>query len=273
MSEPPATPEGLIAYTKTLAADNREIWLVSADGTGATKFPTEGSEGQKNWGPSLSFDQKSIAWSMPAGIRVGDVADQTSFDFTHHKTMDYNPAWAPDGSVIALVSTRKGTSGVGPSEVYLRTAQEGADDLTPLTSNDIDDYEPSWDTDSKRLVFTRGLKAAAQLVVIDVATKAEDPLTDNHVAGLDPAWSPDGTRIAFARLVDGHYDLFIWKIDDNSVTPLTTTPDVDEHDPAWSPDSEFLVYTTGGPLHIINVSDGADSALALPGNLGWPSWR
>ena len=73
-------------------------------------------------------------------------------------------------------------------------------------------------------------------------------LTQNGAQGyqnLNPAFSPDGTKVAFVQIAPGQEfgDVFIVGVDGSGLTQVTDTPDLEERDPTWSPDGQFLVYS------------------------------
>lgn len=85
--------------------------------------------------------------------------------------------------------------------------------------------------------------------------------SSGHIS--DAQFSPDGSRIAFARGQNRRTDLFVMRADGTGVTRLTTTPDVDENNPSWSPDARRIAFTRD--VVDANRGDGIAIMAARPG--------
>jgi Ca2+-binding RTX toxin-like protein len=101
---------------------------------------------------------------------------------------DIQPAWGPDGRLIAFSSNRGG----GTYGIYLMT-QLGKD-VQRLTS---DGTQPNWNPDGTKLVFVR----AGDIWVMNADGSHEMQLTHHPAATPDanPNFTPDRTRIVFQR--------------------------------------------------------------------------
>ena len=64
-----------------------------------------------------------------------------------------------------------------------------------------------------------------------------------------PSWSPDGESLAFSSVdVSGNHDLYIYRMDDASLTQLTH--DIyDDRDPEWSPDGMSIVFSSDRTIY------------------------
>ena len=60
---------------------------------------------------------------------------------------------------------------------------------------------------------------------------------------INPAISPDGQTVAFASNRSGYWDIYLLDLGSGGITRLTDTLTYDAS-PAWSPDSQWLVYET-----------------------------
>ncbi|MBN1562453.1 MAG: PD40 domain-containing protein [Anaerolineae bacterium] len=59
----------------------------------------------------------------------------------------------------------------------------------------------------------------------------------------DVSWSPDGGQLVFASNHDGDYDLYLIQLAGGNPTALTNN-DADDHDPAWSPTDNVIVFAS-----------------------------
>lgn len=194
---------------------------------------------------------------------------------TGRAAFDYEPAWSPDGTIIAF---RRVTDPprYESSEIYLAHADGSG--LERLTRNAEAEKNPSWSPDASRIAFERG---GAIWVM-----RADGTHPRRLVPGAgSPSWSPDGRWIAYGRgetiglvrfdgsdrrrLARSEYygDKFgfgepvDWTPDGRvafvagtgSVQTMTTAGTHirqvgDGRQPAWSPDGRFLVVTVFGDV-------------------------
>jgi len=95
--------------------------------------------------------------------------------------------------------------------------------------------------------------------VIDTMNAAGQERT--HLAGLPTdglsyAWTVDGRYVAISRAVSGNLDLFVMRYAGSQQTAVVSSP-AREDQPAWSPDSNRLVFVSDrdrreGDIYIVN---------------------
>jgi Tol biopolymer transport system component len=220
------------------------------------------------------------------------------------------PAWSPDGSTIAFVSKRSGTS-----DLYAMSADGSG--TRRLTSTKDDDVQPDWSPDGERIVFARG--NPTRLFVMNADGAGARRLTDEDVDESEPAWSPDGRSIVYARRVpgtsirelwlvaadgsqrravtklggvaqgpawspdgrritfsadvgEGRFDIYTVGADGKNVHLVTSGED--SFEPAWSPDGKTIAFTEAGAIVAIDVETGEERTLTDPeNNDSSPTWR
>lgn len=174
---------------------NPDIFLASSDGSGQVRLTnTVGGESR----PSVSSDGKWIAYDMNTGGDAGRellmistaggapilIAD-TSGDATN-----ISPAFSPDSTRIAFVSTRD-----GDAEIYVYTLATGA--LERITWNPLPDYDPSWNLATGELLWARQVSALEGVVVQRTHSGAEELLSGPISLLQTPKLDPSGKYLYF----------------------------------------------------------------------------
>ena len=62
-------------------------------------------------------------------------------------------------------------------------------------------------------------------------------------SAIEPAFSPDGRAIAFSGMKEGLTDIYLYRLDDHTLRPLTSDPQ-DDQSPAFSPDGRNVIYSS-----------------------------
>jgi Tol biopolymer transport system component len=220
------------------------IWVVNADGSGATPLTRLTAKG----------------------------------------TTSNSAVWSPDASKIAFESQRAldgsdATSLHSIFNVWVMNADgSGAAPLTKLTATGAGSLDPVWSPDGAKLAFDspRALdgsdapntNGAPNIWVMNADGSNPSALTKLTAAGEDSfvlLWSPSGGKLAFnsTRAVDGSdavnlnktFNLWVMNPDGSGLTPVTklTAAGASSFDAVWSPDGSRLFFDSTRAL------DGSDA--------------
>jgi Tol biopolymer transport system component len=223
------------------------------------------------------------------------------------------PAWSPDGRLIAFASRRD-----GPSHIFVMRANGSG--TRRLTSSSAADENPTWSPDGSRIAFARGSPgdiyvmhadgSGAHRLGNDFAEEGDPAWSPNgrwiafsrrtpgttareiwlvhpdgsgrrrltHLSALSqaPAWSPDGTQIAFSsETTAGSDDIEIFTVGLSGTRPrrLTSSVSTGAYEPSWSPDGKGVAFSSNGSIYTIGT-DGTETKLTDPkGNDSDPVWN
>jgi Tol biopolymer transport system component len=147
---------------------------------------------------------------------------------------DDQPAWSPDGTMLAFRSHRDVNT-----DIYVMNSDGTG--VRRVTTDASADSEPTWAPDGQRLAFTRN----ARINVIGLDGTGERPVASGPF-DRQPAWSPDGAWIAFTSTRTGNGEIFAVRADGSFEANLTERSGADS-DPTWSPDGTRIAHTSSQP--------------------------
>jgi TolB protein len=180
---------------------------------------------------------------------------------------DRDPAVSPDGKQLAFASRVDGSW-----NLYLLDLTTG--NVRRLTDGFDFKGRPSWSPDGQFIAFEQYTKDNLNLNVINVNSGEVFPLTTSPAADYEPAWCPAvctmagkditavGRTIVFVSMRSGNPDLWVRSLDDpfdRDARPLTSTPDIFESRPEFSPDGSLVLYAdAASPLGAVYVKSASD---------------
>jgi Tol biopolymer transport system component len=153
------------------------------------------------------------------------------------------PAAAAFPGRPARLAFSRSTPAVGLGEIYTVTATGGgALNLTgtPL----VEDTEPTWSPDGKRIALRRTGAGPDQLWTMD-STGGALAVVPGSGAAAAPAWSPDGKRLVYEcwSTQTNEREICARNVDGTGFQLLTATVGADEGGPVWSPDGTRIVFS------------------------------
>ncbi|HLO30943.1 MAG TPA: AAA-like domain-containing protein [Anaerolineales bacterium] len=261
------TPAALTAIAKTIPTPSPAIPVSPSPATGENPAASPYT-GWITFGYGEDNSREIMIMHPTSGSRR---------QITKNGTVEEAPSFSPDNWNLVYASYRT----QGGWELYAYDLHRGTE--RQLTSFDGEAHFPVWSPvpGDTRIVFegrTSEPTRATNVWMLDIATGEVTQITHGG-ADSRPSWSPDGTQIIFARptidttgdgliTVNDAADIYILNIASGEEKNLTDTPDVNDFHFTWSPDGEWIAYTSvrydANHDGFINLSDSQNLSAIRP---------
>ena len=248
---------GSLVYTR-FPDGKMEVWASCVDLGNVHHVPTPGDleAGYGAWSPDgqrIAFngghddpdvDDKLEPWDIYTMDRDGGSVTK----LTDATALNGDPAWSPDGRLIAYDSTEAGREGI-----WVMDAADGGNKrrIVPTPEGNRRDYAPRFSSDGTRLVFDREVGEGGDdaLWIVNLDGTDLRRLTPPGIAPDKAEWSPDDSRIVFDAFKPGEELPTIWIVDADGQHLTDLMPDAGPNDgfskPTWSPDGTLIMLVHG----------------------------
>lgn len=159
--------------------------------------------------------------------------------------LNTSPALSPQGDKVAYITTKGAFF-----DVYLASANDGKVLRKLIDGQNNTDFESlrilspgiSWSPDGEQIAIAVKSGPSDAIALVDVNTLET---THYRIPDVDQivtvAWSPQGDRLAFEASMDAQSDIYV--LDLATHETVNHTNDVfSDHEPAWRPDGQALVF-------------------------------
>lgn len=233
------------------------LWAMAADGHDLVELRPPGLDGWATQGHAeFSPDGEHLVMFggsvLNPQVHVTDGTGQNPQPLTSRGGVNIDPAFSPDGSLVAFVGCPASICRESDYEIYLLPLLEGttepAREPVRVTADDLRDNDPYFSPDGRRLVWLTAFEplggGASGLGEWDLRVGNADGsdarrLFDDRGVTSRPAFSADGRWLFTHRLTPGAARFDVWRVpmtpdgpDASGATPLTADQDGSNEYPA-----------------------------------------
>jgi TolB protein len=220
---PRISPDGSRLAFSSLTKSGWDIQMYSLDLNRMVSFPKYGGT---NLSPAWSADGTKLAFSSSRTgdpeIYTVDASGGNLKRLTSYKGPDVSPVWnRKTGAQLAWVSGRTGLPQVFTMEADGTNVQQVTDQGYAVS--------PAWSPNGQFLAISwvrrygPGAPGAADIYMMDIASKQWVQLTHDGGRNDFPSWSPDGRHIIFQSSRNGGEQIWTMLADGTNQKALTTS--------------------------------------------------
>jgi TolB protein len=221
-----------------------DIYLIHADGTSQIRLTS--TLDTNAWGGAWSPDGRQIVFTQ-SEVKEGQgraaesalylmAADGSGIkQLTEMPGHEYLPAWSPEGTRIAFVSSHQQVQQIYAINVDGSHLQQLTDATSPT-------FGPAWSPDGKKIGYALSTHTSSELYIMNSDGSHPTQLTSNGAYNGGAVWSPDGQQIAFhSSDSENNADIYLINSDGSGEKRLTESP-ADDYSPTWSPDGRQIAF-------------------------------
>ncbi len=239
--QPAWSADGRLVYFSSSREGPLALWRIPAVG-GTPERVTMGTGPEVQ--PSLSRDGTRLAYATlreDENVGVRDLESGKSWQIASAAT-DLYGACAPDGSAVAFVSWR-----LGSSDLFLQHLGAAGPEGQPRRMTDLPGTlaMPVFSRDGRWIAFHRVVNGERNIWIMPSVGGVPMKLTNRAGVDIHPAFSTEGARMAFISDRQGGQHVWVVGFADGRMVgiprQLTFGEGVDYH-PSWSPDGHRIVF-------------------------------
>jgi eukaryotic-like serine/threonine-protein kinase len=242
---------GVLALRAGALALNQLIWFDRAGKQLSVLTPP----GTHN-APALSSDQKRVALTRvdlqtPSGsdIWLIDLERGAQIRFTTDPSGDRDPAWSPDATRLAFVSTRNGLT-----HLYQKSSNGAGAEESLLASRESK-FAPDWSPDGRFILYGQ-LNATTNVDLFFLPLSGErkpEPFLQTNFIEAQGRFSPDGRWVAYISNETGQFEVYVQSFPSTGAKVAISTGGGSQ--PKWGADGrELYYYTPERKLMAVDVS-------------------
>ncbi|NNF00331.1 MAG: amidohydrolase family protein [Pyrinomonadaceae bacterium] len=239
--------------------------------------------------PAVSPDGNKIAFISDRGgisnlwVMNTDGSDLKQIS-TEKKNLIHSPKWSPDGQYIAVMKGIMSSRSIPAGEIWLYHRSGGSGYLLKKRKGGKREQknisDPAFSPDGRYLYYTQDITPGSvfaynrdplrnifAITRYDLKKGREDRYISGTGGSIVATPSPDGKHVAFIRRIRNKTALFLKDVATGLEKPIYTKLERDMQEGFgsegyyayfdWTPDSENIVFWTGGKFHKLAIKDGS----------------
>ncbi|HMQ69195.1 MAG TPA: DPP IV N-terminal domain-containing protein [Ignavibacteria bacterium] len=207
--------------------------------------------------PDWSPDGKWIVYSKDGNICKRKVDEDSSEVQLTSGASNSFPSWSKDGEWIAFDSNSDSPTGL--RFVWKMRADGSEKKRIIYTPNAGEVRMPDWFPDGIRLAVAINLGGPRVIAIIDTSGNFIAQLTNDGISDNYPSVSMDGLNVVFDKS-ENIGQIFRIKTDGSGLTRLSDSNSID---PDWSPDGNWITFSSESPRFIWIMSKDGSSKRRL----------
>jgi Tol biopolymer transport system component len=172
--------------------------------------------------------------SLHSSLWIMDLDGSNARQLTSGEAADMQPAWSPDGTRLAFVSTR-----AGAPQVFV--LDFGGGDPRKLTSVERGASSPMWSPDGTKIVYSSNVEGESHLVESEKTWLEAHPQVAEKKGPKLRKLTALKYRFDSLGYIEGRNHLFLINAEGGEPRQLTDGP-WDESGAAWSPDGKEIAF-------------------------------
>ncbi|MGB2427059.1 MAG: amidohydrolase, partial [Alteromonas sp.] len=237
--------------------------------------------------PAISPDGTEVAFISDrdglSNIWIMDIDGTNLRQVTKEKNnIIHSPKWSPDGQYLVGTKGIMSSRSIPAGEIWMWHKSGGSGLVIKARIHGKSDQkniaDPAFSPDGKYIYYTQDvtpgstfsynrdpLKAIFAITRFDRKTGEEERYISGTGGAIVPTPSPDGRSVAYVRRVTNRTALFIKDIETGIEEPIFLGLERDMQEGFgsegyfayfdWTPDSDNIVFWTGGKFHVIDVAN------------------